>query len=651
MLNTQGFQLPVYIAKGIYTSGHVADIGPLQLGIFDRKTNSVATGSGNGKEFYLSGGSPHTKDKLSKWFGGLLGRKDSTPFFGKDIEAFEKIVPQRADNEAWVLGYGGAKTDVGLSYKIDKTYKLKIRLYGDPAFYFAQNSVEKIIPLYTGCAAIDDCDMTCEDTKIGVKKMTRAWVKAINSNIELAEFKLKAAPIFSDYAATSSTVHKYTLAVADGGGVDKLQDVQRAYPGVKITRQSYANGTSVYETQFLASAPANFSPKAYSYPVVNCDECAAGTFTDSQYTYIVRRPVTATTDLDDNTARATFAATIVTAYTGVSGSGVYYGLDDGNAVVKFNSTAAKTVLLSDELEQVAFTAPYCTTVASTPVAWVSGVGGYTVTRTATITISNEDCENTPTLAQVQSHLSALKNAVTVTDITDVVGTGVDRDYCVSVFQVVQTSFPMQDEYCLTGDNTEFEELPGFRGAYWVEVDTPEIYDATIKAGIRITAPFFSQEFGDCSYNINERWDNQPLRMEVSLYNDEGIDTCTFGGEVKARIVKYPKYQRLSGGQVRHEYIVRNAAYFPTMKWSVDPRDRQITDVNVLEQVPASSYYVEYRLKYKEARDTHNFNQKQQHWSPRIFVEEGDVATQQALEIALGAIAGKFDVGLTNLGSI
>jgi hypothetical protein len=650
MLNTHGFHLPVYIAKGIYSAGHVADLGPLQLGIFDKKTNYVATASGNGKEFYLAGGSPHTVDQLSKWYKGMKQRKESTPFYGKDIEGFERILPQRAANEAWVIGYGGAISDTGLQYEYNKTYKLKIRLYGDPAFYFAQNSVEKIIPLYTGCSMIDDCDMTCDDKKVGVKKLTRAWAKAIENNIELAEFKIKARPIFSDYAATSASLHKYTLTVADGGGVDKLQDVQRQFPTLGITRKSYENGTSVYETTMLAAAPADFTPKAYSYPVINCDECVAGTFVDSKFTYIVSRPVSATTDLDDDAARATYVASIVTAYGGIADTGVYYGLDKGNAVVKFEAAAEKTALLSDVLTQAGFTPPICTTVAADPIAFVEGDGGYTVTRTATLTVSNEDCEDTPTLEDVQNHLSSLKNPVVVTDVTDITGVGADRDNCVSVFQVVQTSNPMQDEYCMTSDNTSFEELPNFKGAIWEEVDTPEVYDATIKAGIRITAPFYSKSFDDCSFDLNERWDAQPLRMELSIYNEE-LDMCQFSKYAKARRVQSPKYQRLSGAYVRYEYIVRNQAYFPYEKFGTSPRERETVDNNVLNQVKSSVYYVEYRLKYKELRDTHNFNQKKQHWSPRIFVEEGDLATRAAIEQALGAIAGKFGVELTNVGSI
>jgi hypothetical protein len=645
-LNTNGFGLPVYIVKGVYTSGHVADLGPLQLGIFDKKTNSVATASGNGKEFYLAGGSPHTKDVLTKFFKGMKGRKESTPFLGKDLKAFDKVLPSRASNEAWVIGYDGSKGSNSLAFEADKTYKLLIRLWGEPAYRRnGHASVEKVIPLHTGCSSLDDCDTSCGPEYVGVKKQVKAWVKAINEHPDLSDFKLKARPIFSDYAATSATLHDYTLTITDDGSANALQSVQRSYLGKEITRGSYLNGVSVYRLKSQSGAPADYTSKSYSFPVTNCDECAQGTFQDSRYTYIVRRPVAAGTDLDDQAAIDTYAASIVTAYTGLAGTGAFYGLDKGNAVVKFNSVNPKTRINSDELEQIAFTAPICTSVAGVTTAWVVGTGSYTVTRTLTATFTNEDCENAVSVAEAQAFFNAqLKNPTVVSDITDTVGTGIDADNCTTVLQVVQTSFPMADEYCMTSDNAEFEEIPSYKGENFVEVDVPESYNAAIKAGIRLTAPFYSVEFGDCSYDKDERWDNQPLRMEVSILDDE-LNLCKLSTYAKARRVKAPTYERLSGKYVRKEYIDCNSEYFVYEKWALSPRDRELIDNNVQSQIKTDEYYVMYQLHYKEARD--GDNQKKQNWAPIFFIKESDLATQTAFENAIQSVSGKFGVGLHN----
>lgn len=648
-MNAKAFQLPVYLVKKVYTAGHVADLGPLEFGIFDKKTHSVATASGNGKEFFLAGGSPHTRDNLSKWYHGMKTPKKSEPFFGKDVEAFEKISPSRPENEQWVIGYDGSKSSNTLQFEGNKTYKIKFRLYGEPIYAHFAKSLEKIVPLYTGCVDGNDCaGDPCTPEYIGVKKQTRAWAKAFNENVELSEFKLKVTPIFSDYAATAASVNDFTLSVADDGSVEALQDIERAYPGVKIEKVSSQRGVSIYVAKGLADAPADFTPKSYSVPVTNCDECTVGTFVDSVFTYIVSRPTSDTTDLNDDAARTAYAASIVTAYGGIADSGVYLGLKDGNASVKFNAAAAKTSLAADELIEIAKTSPTCTTVASDPIAWVEGKGGYTVTRTLTATFSNEDCEQAVTAEQVQEYLDKqLKNTVVVTEITDTVGTGINVDKCVTVLQVVQTSNVMQDDYCMSPDNATFEEIPNYKDGIWEENDTEEPYDASIKAGLRFTVPSNYTFFGDDSYSLDERFDKEPIRMEVSIY-DENANPCTFSKIANARRVKAPKYDRLSGRYVRSEYIKRNSAYFPYEMWSGDNREREIIDVTTLGQIKADSYFVEYRLQFKEARDTHNFNQKAQHFAPRIFVEEGDLATQKALEDALHAVIGKFGVGLDTI---
>ncbi len=737
-MNGQGFQLPVYIVKSVYTSGHVADMAPLQLGIFDAKTYNVATGSGNGKEFFLAGGSPHTKDNISKFYKGMQDRKESAPFYGKDIEKFEKIFPTRARNEQWVIGWDGSSTSNTLKFYGNTTYKLKIRLFGEPIYALFNKSLEKIIPLYTGCVDDNDCSTGCVADPLGVKTQTKAWVKAINDNVELKEFGVKAVPIFSDYSATSASTHDYTLTISDDGSAEALQDVQRSYPTKTITRKSYSRGVSVYEMKAQASSPASFTSKAYSVYVSDCGACSTGTFTPAKDVYYVTRPISGSTDLDDGTARQTFADAVGTDYesqtnatipttdvntttnvitetahgyvtgqkltyddggstaiTGLTDNTDYYVIyvsantfklatsyanalagttidisgtgnnaqtltpvitatflsknsDGSGANVRLTIEAGSADLspyLSDTVIKGDRIPAQCTTPSGTTTAWVEGAGNYVVTRTLKITICERDCAtaSSVTLAQIQNHLSSLQNAVVVTDITG------NDDPCCKVFQAVQDSFPMTDEYCMSPDNAIFEDLPSFKDGIWGEVTTTEDYDADIKAGIRISVPFISKTFGDCSYDINERWDAEPIRMELSLY-DEAFNPCDFSTVAHARRVVAPKWQKLSAAYVRHEYIVRNQHYFPYETWSTDPRDRDIIDNTALDQIKKNTYFVEYRLQYKDARDSHNFNQKQEHYAPRMFVEEGDLATQVALEAAIGAIASKWDVQLETVGA-
>jgi hypothetical protein len=736
-MNDNGYQLPVYIAKGVYSSGHIADIGPLQIGIFDNNTHSVATGTGNGREFYLAGGSLHTKDKLSKWFGGMLDPKKSEVFKGHDIHTFEKSTPQRPQSEQWVVGYDGSKSSVGLQFEPDKLYYLKIRLYGQPVLRYWGNDIERLVHLWTGWpAVVSDCDTPdcTAPTFLGAKTQVRAWVKAINDNPDLKEFGIKAYPVFSDFSATAttatlngtgtaatlspvvtdgkvtaitvltagaysvapttvtiagagtgatatvqttgsspnisvtgitvtaagtgysntSTVFKYTLKVTDNGDPAALQAIQRFYAATNnISRLSYTRGTSTYITDYLASAPANFQPKTFSYPA-DCGACLGGdTLTASQDLYTVRRQMASSTDTHDSTTTTAYAAQIVTDYSGISGSGVFAGVINGEATVNFKHAATTNPLAalnSDFIVRSGVTEAMCTPSAPSAIAWVVGDGAYVTSRTFTITLPNEDCNNAPTLAQVQGHLSSTPGVVSgnVTDITDNSGGGILQDNCTKVFQVVQTSYPTADKYCMSIGNVDYADIPNFRGSVWEETVATETYDANLKVGIRIVAPFVSQQFGIDSYDVKEYYDIDPTLMEVSLWSDDAIIPSQMGTLAKARRVVNPQYARLSGNFVLQHYIARNSAYRTFEEWAADPRNREVIDNTILSQLKREAWYVAYYVKYTSKKDR-GPHQKGEEWDSIIYVDETDKATQDALEVALQSVTSRFGVYLTNRG--
>jgi len=638
--------LPVYIVKGVSTSGHVADLSPLQIGIFDKKTNSVATASGNGVEFYIAGGSPHTKDSLSKFYSGLQHRKETEPFSGKDIISFHKILPTKTATEQWVLGYDGSLESKSLRFEADKTYKLKIRLFGEPVFRAFNKSLEKIIPLYTEPSTRTDCDEDCLPENLEVKKQTLKWVDAINNNTELREFSVKAEALFSDYAATTPNRFVYDLTVSDNGGIEALQDIQRAYPTETVERTSYQNGKSVYTITGKTSSPTAYTPKVYAYAVENCDECKSGIFVDVQYTYIVKRQLSATTNLEDATAEAAFAAAVVSDYSGVSGSGVYLGKSNGTGLVKFrkNSTAitAPANDTSDTVEEIAQTPAQCTPSSASPISWASVASGYVGTRTAKITLSDEDCTQSYTVDSVTGILEGVlpSGSFSVTDVTD------NGESCVQVFQVVQNSEFTQDLYCMTKGALIFKDLPNFGHSEWKIVESSGSYDANVKAGIRFTAPFISQIFGDCAYDLNEYWDSDPVRMEIALLLDNPtpaeLETLPVAKRVKA-----PSYQRGYGVGVRKTYIKKNSAYFPSEEFSNSARMREAIDNTALSQIKSDAYYIEYVLTYKSLRT--KTNQKQETWATRFFVEAGDLAIIASFENSMQSVTSKFGVNLELLG--
>lgn len=215
------YGFPSIIVKSVTTSKHVADLAPLEFGIFDRKTNYAATGSGNGKEFYLAYGSPHTKDSLTKFYSGMKNAKKSEFFLGKEIESFEKSYPKRAQNEEWVIGFGGSDDDNTLDFECGKSYQFKVKLFGQPAFNKFNKTVERIVTVETPCCN-DDCSSGCDGTKLDRKTYAKVLAKNIMQDVELAEFKMKAWVVSSDFSATSDALYYYTLTATDNGDASAL---------------------------------------------------------------------------------------------------------------------------------------------------------------------------------------------------------------------------------------------------------------------------------------------------------------------------------------------------------------------------------------------------------------------------------------------
>ncbi len=726
------WNIPVFVAKLVKTSGHVSDLKPLEIGIFDRKTSSVATASGNGIEFFIGSGSAHTKDKLSKFYGGMTDPKKSSFFKGKDLISFEKAFPQKPENEEWVVGYNGDPNSKGLTFEKNKQYILKVRLFGEGVVKKYQREVERTIHLNTfACTDGSYCAGDCPDKTVDYKKTTIEWVKKINEDVELREFKLKTYPVFDDYNATATTAaftggtgtaatvsvqtsqgvitgitvltpgaysvaptglsitnagggsgatftiqttgsspnitvtgvtvtnggsgytyatpnsFVYDLTVPDNGDADALFAIQRAYPSLKIERVSYALGRSTYRVIGLPSAPANYTPTS-SVLLAACGTCPAGyTLTAGFDTWIVTRQLNTTTDLDNDAARTAFAATIVSAYSATSGSGVFLGVSEGSAKVKINVTSGTAVVpatdTSDSVEKIASTPATCVPSAPSAVSWVQTASGYTVTRNLRLTVNALNCSDgvNETVTDVVASLASVSSYVSgsASDVT------ANNQACSKTFQISQRSKFMTDR-CESPDVAEYDELPTFRGVQWVGVVDTSV-NTTVKCGIRFTAPFISIQFGDESFAPDEYYDNEPVKMEVSVYDQSG-NPCSFTENGKGIRVKQPKYRRLSGEFVARD-VIRNGAYFTYEQWSQDPRMREVMDNTVLSIIDRNKYYVAYYLKFKESRGDANFNQFGQIWEPIIYVEEGLTSVQTALENALLAITAKFNVELQKRG--
>lgn len=650
--SVSNYNFPVYLVKGVATSGHFVDVSPLSLGIYDRVTSNVSTQLGNGKEFFLAGGSPHTRDQFSKFYAGMQKPEKSPFFYGKDIIHFEKAYPGRPQNEEWTLGYGGGSEDTTLAFEKGKSYQVKIKLYGEPAFSRFNKSLEKVITLPSTCDNTTACSDDCADTTAEIKAQTIKWANLIQNNVELKEFDLKVYPVFSDYAATAYNSFVYDLSVTDNGDIEALQDVQRAYSTTinrnKIVRKSYNNGVSVYEVIGLTTNPSTFTPGIDVLLSVCGGTCPSGYSTVAGFdTYLISRPVTPSTDLDDSGAQATYAASIVTAYSAIASSGQFLGLTSGaNSVanVRIDVTSGTTVtgLLSDVATKLASTPARCTPSAASAIAWVQVDSGYTVTRTLKATITADACAPITT-AMIEADFAARYPSYVTGSVDDITDDGGALDNCVYRFQITQISGFMQD-VCMSPDLAQYaDEYISYQGVKFEPTAIDYGDTSTVKSGLRFVAPFYSFKFNDCSFDPEEYYDYKPLQMEVSIWDQSG-DVCSLGTQAKARKTKMAKFQRLTGEFVRRD-LIRGSVYFKWRDFSNDPRMREVVDNNLLATTKPSAYYVAYYLKFKTSQDK-EANQQKELFEPIFYIEESDIATQLAFETAIEKVTAKFGVGLT-----
>ncbi len=310
------YHIPAYVVTGgIATTGHSADLTPGRLGLFDRNTYSVATAIGNGKEFFFAQAPTGGLD----WYGQPNTRTHKSPyFFGKDILNMYMSEPQRLRNEEWVLGYNGSASSVGLSYVKGEEVRVHFIFTGQPTYRFFGGPKEYVVS-YTPkedclvpCNA-DDCPEGIVDCEVATKQL----IQRINEHPELYKFGVTAKYVSNTFSATTPNMEKYCLDVCDNGDALALQAVQAQAPtGVQVVRIERSGSTSTYEfcQPEPDSAPSNFQQSA-PIELAVCGVCPAGsTLTEAKDVWFVTRPLAGTDDLNDTTARQTYADAIGTAY-------------------------------------------------------------------------------------------------------------------------------------------------------------------------------------------------------------------------------------------------------------------------------------------------------------------------------------------------
>jgi hypothetical protein len=601
-MENYSYHIPFYVVtNGIATSGHSADLKPGQVGLFDRQNFSVATGSGNGKEFYLAQGVNGGFD----WNGLPLTESVKSPFFfGASVENMYVSYPKRAQNEEWVIGFNGSTSSKGLTFEKGKATRVKFLFHGQPSLRFFGGPKEYLIS-YT---PQEDCtaacaEGNCPDPIVDCLQHTQAIVNKINEHVELRKFGVRAQLVNAPYTALTANMTKYTLSIVDNGDTLALQAVQAQAPaGTKVERISREGLTSVYQVCRLttAGAPANFSYTGKVNLAIcgSCSAYAGSTLVGAKDVYLIERVVTPSTDLTTANAQDTYADTVGTAYDAsvVDADKTFVGLDNGVATVevKFAAGTVVAALVSDKVTFVRAEPAVCTQAAPSSTAWATGTTGVSSSRTLRInSLNRQDCGGADRIADLTAILAGVEGVDTST-ITKIAGTGCADDYTVQQ----NSSDCLSEAACLSNQVTfTYAELPSFLNRSWEVVPATITENANRKCGIRVSAGYPDPKNSNETFDITSYYETGAIKFELSLLNDSD-SACDVSLWPTVLQTKEAKYSRQSGEEIIREVIYKDAAYLRHVhQFENNPLIRERFDINVVGRVDRNAFYKLYYVTF------------------------------------------------------
>lgn len=485
-MENYSYHVPFYIVNGgVATAGHSADLSGGKIGLYDRQNFSVATGIGNGKEFFFAQGATGGLD----WYGQQISESHKSPFFyGKDVEDIYLSNPVRPVNEEWVIGYNGSPSSVSLNYTKGEATRVKFYFHGEPTYRFFNGPKEYVVS-YT---PKEDCTTPCEtgDCPEGITDClthTQELINLINTHTELRKFGVTAKLVRNDFSAATTTMTKWCLTLCDNGDGTALKAVQAQAPvGVVVTRSERIGSLSTYTFCALdAVTPSAFQQTGSVLQAV-CEDCPDDSFLiGAKDVYIVKRPIVggenftsaATRDAYANTlwqAYATAASittsTSTTSTTTASGAdgnpdATFVGQDGSLAIVKVKFASGSTInaVGADLIEFSHTEQAVCVFDTPASISWTECGVGISSSRTLVIkNLNRPDCDaDGDRIDDLTVALAGVKG-INIGSLALVPGDGCKDDYTVT-----QNSLDCLDESCLTQNVTfTYDSLPAFENNSW-----------------------------------------------------------------------------------------------------------------------------------------------------------------------------------------
>jgi hypothetical protein len=347
-------------------------------------------------------------------------------------------------------------------------------------------------------------------------------------------------------------------------------------------------------------------------------------------------------DLDDNTARQTYATGVATDY---SGSGAkYLGQNGSVAMVQFYTAQGTTVSAADA-DIVAYShdePAKCTPPAGSAVAWVAGETRYKPTRYLYLTLP-KTCGGDNRLTDIQAaYPTSFEDVVPDSIVVSASGE------CADTYRLTQYSKEALKDGCLSPASATYGDVQAFEGYQWT-ADEPCATEADANldklVGVRITGSYVDTRFGNCSFELTDYYSQSPIRVNISEVNED-YTPCSKGAKVTV-------LQRGTKASQSGEWVIRQYLKASSLEayniWSNEPRLREVFDNNLLGVVDRNKLYNVYYITYKQNRDGSNWDTqhtKDKFESMVIFEQGVDAST---FEQVFGGYFAQFNVVLKDRG--
>lgn len=439
----------------------------------------------------------------------------------------------------------------------------------------------------------------------------------------------------SDDVSTPSAQQTYADAVAANYVISKTftansSSVNISTNVITINAHEFSNGDPVVYSNGGGTSIAGLTTTD-TYYIINA---AANTFK------LAATPGGAAIDLTSVGAGASQSfSTSVTADSFISNSG-------GTAIVKLTTPSGTTLnAYHADTVQFAFTnAASCSFSAPADVSWASCGTGISSSQQLTLqSIKRNDCTNTAgdRLAEISATISGVQG-IDISTLAVVAGDGCSDDYTVT-----QNSIDCLADDCLTNNVTfTYDDLPAFENSYWKVVPPTVDDDDTRKCGIRISAGYIDPKFGNCSFVPDDYYETMPLKMEVSLLQEDG-DNCDAASWPTVQQTQIGQIARQSGEYIVREVIMKNEAYLRhALQFSIDSRDREAFAMNLLGSVDRKAfyniYYVTFRASYG---NSFRKNEIQEKFTAMFAFKEGDASEATFRSAVIDTLTAKSGVTL------